>query len=111
MVKVTVTNLMSLPSSVSPYTTERLPPERLKWHFVLAGFTNICQNNLIFSYSQSKITDNQLETFRTIIIIVHNDWPLQLRRSPLCETRAKVEVKAEYLNTKTGAVQTSYTLM
>jgi hypothetical protein len=64
MVKVTVTHFMSVPLSVRLYTTERLPSERIKVKFYVCGrFTKICQNNPIFSYSQTQIAGIQLKSF------------------------------------------------
>jgi hypothetical protein len=60
---------------------------------MFVGFTKICHNNPIFSYSQTNITGSQLENFRTVMIIAHGDWSWQLRRSLLCEIRAKSELK------------------
>lgn len=74
-------------------------------------FTKICHNNPIFSYSQTKITGSQLENFRTIMIIANDYCSLQLRQRPLCEIRAKVEVKAEYLNTTTNSTYIVYPIV
>ena len=75
------------------------------------GFTKICHNNPKFSYNQTQITGSQLENVHKIMIIVYDDWSLQLRQSLVCEIRAKVEVKVEYLNTKTGTTHTLSSLL